>query len=232
MAQQILVVDDDREITRLVRAYLEQAGFEAVCAHDGASALRMLHTKRPDLLILDLMLPDCDGMDIARKVRADPSDARLPIIMLTARVDDTDRIVGLELGADDYVTKPFNPREVVARVRAVLRRSSGAATPNQRLQHQDLVLDLDAHRVTLAGAEIVLTPTEFDLLALFLHNPGHAFTRTELIEQGLGYAYAGMERTVDSHIKNLRKKIEIDSDTALIETVYGVGYRLRREPER
>lgn len=227
MAQTVLVVDDDREIVRLVRAYLDQAGFQTLGAHDGAEALRALRTERPDLLILDLMLPDRDGLDLARQLRAEPATAALPIVMLTARVDDTDRIVGLELGADDYVTKPFNPREVVARVRAVLRRAGGSTPPAQRLQHGALTLDLDAHRVTCAGEPIELTPTEFDLLALLLRNPGHAFTRTELIEQGLGYAYAGLERTVDSHIKNLRKKLERDTDPPLIETVYGVGYRLR-----
>lgn len=229
MAQTILVVDDDREIARLVRAYLEQAGFRAVCAYDGTTALRLIGSERPALLVLDLMLPDCDGLELARSLRADPATAGLPIIMLTARVDDTDRIVGLELGADDYVTKPFNPREVVARVRAVLRRSTGAPAPGQHLRHGDLLLDLDAHRVMVAGTEVELTPTEFDLLALLLRNPGHAFTRSELIEQGLGYAYAGMERTVDSHIKNLRKKLERDpAAPPLIETVYGVGYRLRQ----
>jgi DNA-binding response OmpR family regulator len=229
MAQTVLVVDDDHEIARLVRAYLEQAGFRALCADDGAGALRNLRLERPDLLVLDLMLPDCDGLDLARQIRADPALAALPIIMLTARVDDADRIVGLELGADDYITKPFNPREVVARVRAVLRRSSGPSMPVQRLQHGEISLDLDAHRATLAGVELELTPTEFDLLTLLLRNPGHAFTRTELIEQGLGYAYAGLERTVDSHIKNLRKKIERDPDAPpLIETVYGVGYRMRQ----
>jgi DNA-binding response OmpR family regulator len=228
MAQTILVVDDDHEIARLVRTYLEKAGFRAVCAHDGASALHMLRAERPDLLVLDLMLPDRDGLEIARALRTDPATAALPIIMLTARVDATDRIVGLELGADDYITKPFNPREVVARVRAVLRRTAGPLAPAQRLQYGDLTLDLDAHRAHVAGTEIELTPTEFDLLALLLRNPGHAFTRTELIEQGLGYAQAGLERTIDSHIKNLRKKIERDpAAPPLIETVYGVGYRMR-----
>lgn len=229
MSQTILVVDDDREIARLVRAYLEQAGFRVVCAYDGATALRLIGSERPALLVLDLMLPDRDGLELARSLRADRATASLPIIMLTARVDDTDRIVGLELGADDYVTKPFNPREVVARVRAVLRRSAGAPAASQQLSHGDLLLDLDAHRVMVAGTEVELTPTEFDLLALLLRNPGHAFTRSELIEQGLGYAYAGMERTVDSHIKNLRKKLERDPGAPpLIETVYGVGYRLRQ----
>ena len=229
MAQTILIVDDDREIARLVRAYLEQAGFRVICVYDGASAVRAIQAERPALLVLDLMLPDRDGLDLARSLRADPATATLPIIMLTARVEDTDRIVGLELGADDYVTKPFNPREVVARVRAVLRRASGAPPAPQRLQHGAVTLDLDAHRVTVAGEEVDLTPAEFALLALLLRHPGHAFTRAELIEQGLGYAHAGLERTVDSHIKNLRKKIERATDAPpLIETVYGVGYRLRR----
>lgn len=228
MPQTILVVDDDHAITRLVRAYLEQASFQVSSAHDAASALRMVRTERPDLLVLDLMLPDRDGLDLARALRADPTTAGIPIIMLTARIDPTDRIVGLELGADDYVPKPFDPRELVARVRAVLRRSSGQAAPAQRLQHGDLSLDLDAHRLSIAGATVELTPTEFDLLALLLRNPGRAFTRAELVEHGLGYAYAGMERTVDSHIKNLRKKIERDPTAPpLIETVYGIGYRLR-----
>ncbi|MFV9505900.1 MAG: response regulator [Oscillochloridaceae bacterium umkhey_bin13] len=230
MSQTILVVDDDRDIARLVQAYLEQAGFQVRSAGDRAGALRIVRAERPDLLILDLMLPDGDGMDLARQLRADPTTAALPIIMLTARIEDADRIVGLELGADDYVSKPFNPRELVARVRAVLRRTTGSATtPPQRLSHGELRLDLDAHQAWLANELLDLTRTEFELLALFLRNPGHAFTRSELIEQGLGYAYAGMERTVDSHIKNLRKKIERDpAAPPLIETVYGVGYRLRQ----
>ncbi|PDW01571.1 response regulator transcription factor [Candidatus Viridilinea mediisalina] len=228
MPQHILVVDDDQEIARLVRAYLEQAGFHVTTAYDVATAQRELRTIQPALLVLDLMLPDQDGMELARMLRSDPTTANLPIIMLTARVDDTDRIVGLELGADDYISKPFNPREVVARVRAVLRRAAGPLTPTRRLQRGGLLLDLDAHMVSLAGEALDLTPTEFDLLALLLRNPGHAFTRSELIEQGLGYSYAGLERTVDSHIKNLRRKIEPDPEAPpLIETVYGIGYRLR-----
>jgi DNA-binding response OmpR family regulator len=230
MAQHILVVDDDHEIARLVGAYLAQAGFQVTTAYAGATAMRAVRAERPDLLVLDLMLPDQDGIEIARALRADPVTASLPIIMLTARVDDTDRIVGLELGADDYITKPFNPRELVARVRAVLRRATGPSAPTRRLQQGALLLDLDAHRASLAGEPLDLTPSEFELLALLLRNPGHAFTRTELIEQGLGYSYAGLERTVDSHIKNLRRKIERDPlAPPLIETVYGIGYRLRNE---
>ena len=228
MSQRILVVDDDKQIVRLVRSYLEQAGFQVLTAYDGETALHAIRRERPDLVILDLMLPDRDGWDITRIVRGDENLAGLPIVMLTARVEDTDKIVGLELGADDYVTKPFNPREVVARVRAVLRRVAGGPTQSQIRQVGGLHMDLDRHVVTLDGEPIELTPTEFDLLEVLMENPGHAFTRLELIEQGLGYAYAGMERTVDSHIKNLRKKIEPDpSNPTYIETVYGVGYRLR-----
>ncbi|MEN9933926.1 MAG: hypothetical protein RLZZ387_505 [Chloroflexota bacterium] len=231
MTQRVLVVDDDRQIVRLVQAYLEQAGFVVLTASDGATALRTIRAERPDLLVLDLMLPDTDGWEITRVVRADPHTAALPILMLTARVEDTDRIVGLELGADDYVTKPFNPREVVARIRAILRRTSTPVAERPALSYGSLRLDVDQHVVTLAGQAVELTPTEFDLLRLFITQPGHAFTRQELIEQGLGYAYEGLERTVDSHIKNLRKKLERVPEAPQIETVYGVGYRLHRGGE-
>jgi two-component system alkaline phosphatase synthesis response regulator PhoP len=227
----ILVVDDDKQIARLVHSYLEQAGHQVLTAHDGETALHTIRREKPDLVVLDLMLPDRDGWDITRLVRGDPDLAGLPIIMLTARVEDTDKIVGLELGADDYIAKPFNPREVVARVRAVLRRSTGEATRAHVLQVGELRLDLDRHELTCAGQTIELTPTEFDLLQILMKNPGHAFTRLELIEKGLDYIYAGLERTVDSHIKNLRKKIDLNPDSpAYIETVYGIGYRLRGEP--
>jgi two-component system alkaline phosphatase synthesis response regulator PhoP len=225
----ILVVDDDKEIVRLVRAYLEQAGFQVLIAYDGEMALHTLRRDRPDLVVLDLMLPDRDGWDITRLVRSDQSLASLPIIMLTARVEDTDKIVGLELGADDYITKPFNPREVVARVRSVLRRSQAGNSQSQRrvLQLAGLLMDLDRHEVMMGGRAVELTPTEFDLLRTLMENPGYAFTRMELIEQGLGYEYEGLERTLDSHIKNLRKKIELDPKKPnYIQTVYGVGYRL------
>jgi two-component system alkaline phosphatase synthesis response regulator PhoP len=226
MTQRILVVDDDRQIVRLVQSYLEQAGYTVLAAYDGTAALRLIRAERPDLVVLDLMLPDMDGWAITRAVRADPATAALPILMLTARVEDADRIVGLELGADDYVTKPFNPREVLARVRAILRRVNRIAPEHQSLTYGTLRLDADQHVVTLDGQPIDLTPTEFDLLRLFLTQPGHAFSRQALIEHGLGYAYEGLERTVDSHIKNLRKKLERDPTAPQIETVYGIGYRL------
>jgi len=225
----ILVVDDDKEIVRLVRAYLEKAGYRVLIAYDGETALHMLRREHPALVVLDLMLPDRDGWDITRLVRSDPDLAATPIIMLTARVDDTDKIVGLELGADDYVTKPFNPREVVARVRSVLRRSQGGVGQRQLrvLQVADLMMDLDRHEVMLKGEPVELTATEFNLLKVLLENPGYAFTRSELIEQGLGYEYEGTERTLDSHMKNLRRKIEPDpKQPSYIQTVYGVGYRL------
>lgn len=229
ITQRILVVDDDKEIVRLVRAYLEQAGFQVLIAYDGETALHVLRRDRPDLVVLDLMLPDRDGWDITRLVRADGVLASTPIVMLTARVEDSDKIIGLELGADDYITKPFNPREVVARVRSVLRRSQSDATQSQPrvLQLGGLLMDLDRHEVMLDGRPIELTPTEFELLRTLMENAGYAFTRMELIEQGLGYEYEGMERTLDSHIKNLRKKIEPDPKRpTYIQTAYGVGYRL------
>jgi two-component system alkaline phosphatase synthesis response regulator PhoP len=229
ITQRILVVDDDREIVRLVRAYLEQAGFQVFTAYEGATALHILRRDRPDLVVLDLMLPDQDGWDITRIVRSDSALANTPIIMLTARVEDTDKILGLELGADDYITKPFNPREVVARVRSVLRRSQSGGAFSQRrvLQLAGLLMDLDRHEVMVDGQPVSLTTTEFDLLQTLMENPGYAFTRMELIEQGLGYDYEGLERTLDSHIKNLRKKIEPDpKQPTYIQTVYGVGYRL------
>ena len=226
----ILVVDDDKKIVRLVRSYLEQSGYQVFSAYDGESALHVIRREKPDLVVLDLMLPDRDGWEITRIVRSDPSLAKLPIIMLTARVEDVDRIVGLEIGADDYITKPFNPREMVARVKAVLRRAGGDPTLPAIIQIDELRLDLERRSITFNNRPVDLTPTEFDLLRMFMEHPGRPFTRQELIENGLGYAYAGMERTIDSHIKNLRKKIGAEPDNpAYIETVHRYGYRLRGE---
>ena len=227
--KRILVVDDDMGIVRLVRAYLEQEGFIVLTAFDGKTAVQTIRSEKPDLVVLDLMLPGHDGWEVTRIVRNDQNHSNLPIIMLTARVEDTDKIVGLELGADDYVTKPFNPREVVARVKSVLRRTQNGEVPKQArvLQIRELLMDLGRHEVMLAGDTIELTQTEFKLLEHMMENPGYAFTRSELIENGLGYDYEGMERTLDSHIKNLRKKIEEDvKNPTYIQTVYGVGYRL------
>lgn len=227
--ERILVVDDDREITRLLRSYLEQAGYDVLLAHNGETALHVLRRDHPDLLVLDLMLPDRDGWDITRLIRADASLADTPIIMLTARVDDTDKILGLELGADDYITKPFNPREVLARVRAMLRRQQrltehGATTV---LQVGQLRLDVARHDVSLNGLPLDLTRTEFSLLQTLMQNPGYVFTRSELIERALGHSYESIERSLDTHIKNLRRKVGDDpKEPAYIQTVYGVGYRM------
>jgi DNA-binding response OmpR family regulator len=226
----ILVVDDDRDIVRLVRSYLEKAGFQILTAYDGETALRVLKAEKPQLVILDLMLPDRDGWDVARLVRSDPQLAATPIIMLTARIEDNDKIVGLEIGADDYITKPFNPREVVARVRALLRRSRQQLhlqTPI-RLQVGEFVLDLGKRELTRDGSEIELTPSEFELIKVLMHNPGFVITRTELAEKALGYGSETIGRTLDSHIKNLRRKVDPpDDDQSFIQTVHGIGYRLR-----
>jgi two-component system alkaline phosphatase synthesis response regulator PhoP len=227
MTQRILVVDDDREIVRLVRTYLEQNNYEVLVAYDGETALHILRRERPDLVLLDLMLPGRDGLDVTRVVRGDGGLAAMPIIMLTARVEDHDKIVGLELGADDYVSKPFNPAEVVARVRAVLRRVQGEPVPPRVIQVGDVRLDLDAHLVEVGGQPVHLTPTEFALLRALAEHPGRALTRLELIEEALGYSYEGLERTVDSHVKNLRRKLDEAGEAGyLVETVFGVGYRL------
>ena len=228
----ILVVDDDREIVRLVRAYLERSGFRVLVAYDGTTALQVLRRDRPDLVVLDLMLPDRDGWEITRDARSDPALASIPIVMLTARVEDTDKIVGLELGADDYITKPFNPQVVVARVRAVLRRAIVGPSSPRLLRIGELEMDLDRYEVSMGGLPVDLTRTEFEFLRALMEHPDHAFTRLELIESALGYQYEGLDRTVDSHIKNLRRKIEPDPKSpTYIETVYGVGYRLQGEPE-
>jgi two-component system alkaline phosphatase synthesis response regulator PhoP len=224
----ILVVDDDKKIVRLVRAYLEKSGYQVMDAYDGKTALHIMRRERPDLVVLDLMLPDRDGWEITRIVRGDESLAATPIVMLTARVEDADKLTGFELGADDYIPKPFNPSEVVARVKAVLRRSGAEPLQPHILETGQLRLDLDQHTVVCYEKAIDLTPTEFELLTLLARHPGHAFTRLELIEKGLGYSYEGEERTVDTHIKNLRKKLGVAPEQpAYIETVYGVGYRLR-----
>ncbi|MBK7219301.1 MAG: response regulator transcription factor [Candidatus Promineofilum sp.] len=228
--RRILVVDDDREVVRLIRAYLEQAGFEVLAAYDGDTAVHVIRRERPDLLLLDLMLPGKDGWAITRLVRAEPSLAHIPIIMLTARVDDTDKIVGLELGADDYVTKPYNPREVVARVRARLRQPDVA--PPQTLRVGGLEMDVRRRDVRVDGRPVELTPTEFSLLQVLLEQAGYVLTRGELTRRALGVDFEGVERTLDSHIRNLRQKLEPDpANPTYVQTVYGVGYRLAEEPE-
>jgi len=227
-SQRILVVDDDKGIVRLLRTYLEQAGFHVSVAYDGETALHAVRRERPDLVLLDLMLPDRDGWELTRLIRNDETMARLPIVMLTARVEDTDKIVGLNLGADGYLTKPFTPQVVVAHMRAVLRRTAGSPSKPRLLRCRELCMDLDRHEASVSEQRVDLTSTEFEFLRALMEHPGHAFTRPELIECALGYEYEGMERTVDSHIKNLRRKIEPDPQKpTYIETVYGVGYRLQ-----
>jgi two-component system alkaline phosphatase synthesis response regulator PhoP len=233
MTQRILVVDDDKSIVKVLAGYLEQSGYQVITAYDGDSALHALRRERPDLILLDLMMPNHDGWEVTQIVRADRTLASTPIIMITARIEDTDKIVGLELGADDYIPKPFNPREVVARVKSLLRRvkldQSPSAAPHV-LIHGGLKLDLDQRLLTVHSLPVELTRTEFNLLEAFLTNPGFTLTRDDLLEKSMGYAYEGLGRALDTHIRNLRRKIEPDPDNpAYIQTVYGVGYRLAGE---
>ena len=224
MTAKILVVDDEAKIVKLVRSYLEQAGFAVVEAADGQTALIQARREQPDLIVLDLGLPGLDGLEVTRTLRRERAT---PIIMLTARIEDTDKIVGLELGADDYITKPFNPRELVARVRSVLRRTGSAAPAPAVLRAGEMVLDTGGHQATLDGRILDLTPTEFELLAVLLQNPGRVFTRLELLDRVQGDAYEGYERTIDAHIKNLRAKLGDDPRRPrFIQTVFGIGYKL------
>jgi two-component system alkaline phosphatase synthesis response regulator PhoP len=219
----ILVVDDEPKITQLVRDYLERAGFGVVTAGDGREALMRARTEHPDLVVLDLGLPQLDGLDVTRRLRR---DADVPIIMLTARDDETDKLIGLELGADDYVTKPFSPRELVARVRAVLRRRDRAGADDV-LRVGDLELDLPRMRLEVAGRVVELTATEFTLLAAMARQPGRVFTRAQLLDAIHGVAFESYERAIDAHVKNVRRKIEpAPHDPRYLLTVYGVGYRL------
>lgn len=224
MKHKILVVDDDKKTLELIKLYLEKDGYRVLMASDGRQALELARQKQPDLLILDLMLPGVDGLDVCRIMRA---ESRVPIIMLTARTTEDDKLLGLDLGADDYVTKPFSPRELVARVRAVLRRTGEMSTPGASIiRCGDLAVDFLSHEVRIRGELVRLTPKEFKLLEIMAKQPGRAFTRNELLELVFGFDYEGLERTVDVHIMNLRKKIEPDPvRPAYIQTVYGLGYK-------
>lgn len=229
MKKKILLVEDEKTLAKALKFNLEKEGFHVTVAYDGEEALRALSQEKPALIILDLMLPVIDGYEVCRRVRR---DSDVPIIMLTARDEDIDKILGLELGADDYMTKPFNPRELVARIKAILRRSSaGSAELRKQIQAGPLSIDLLQHRVRLKGREIDLTAKEFALLSLLASNAGRVYSRDQLLAQIWGYDYFGDARTVDVHIRHLREKIEKDPSTPrLILTVWGTGYKFREEP--
>jgi two-component system, OmpR family, alkaline phosphatase synthesis response regulator PhoP len=224
MSRTILVVDDEPRIVELARDYLEHAGFKVITAGDGRAALDAARRNHPDLIVLDLGLPGLDGLDVTRELRRDGS---IPIVMVTARDDELDKLLGLELGADDYLTKPFSPRELVARVKAVLRRTDRPAEASDVIRVGELQLDVPRMRTEVAGKTVDLTPTEFTLLATLARQPGRIFTRSQLLDALHGVAFESYERAIDSHIKNLRRKLEPDPrEPRYVLTVYGVGYRL------
>jgi len=230
MAKRILVVDDEPQIVSILKAYLEKSGFDVVTAEDGLVALAVFRKEKPEFMILDLNLPGMDGLDVCRTVRR---ESDIPILMLTARVEETDKLIGLEIGADDYVIKPFSPKEVVARVRTILRRSPASETEKKAedisriIQVGDLSIDLDQHRVSRSAAKIELTPTEFEILLVLARQPKRVFSRLQIMEQAQGDAFEGYERTIDAHIKNIRIKLEPNPKKPIyIHTVFGVGYKL------
>ncbi len=227
MSQTILIVDDERRMVSLLQSYLMQEGYRVVTAYNGREALEVADKENPDLVVLDIMMPEMNGYDF---MHAHRSEKDTPIIMLTAKVEDDDKIVGLELGADDYVTKPFKPRELMARVRNVLRRAGKNKPAGETLKVLDLSLERETREVLVAGRSADLTPSEFDLLAALMSTPGKVFSRLDLLDVIQGVRYEGYERTIDTHIKNLRAKIESDPrKPKYVETVYGVGYRLRKQ---
>jgi two-component system alkaline phosphatase synthesis response regulator PhoP len=227
----VLVVDDEPRIVQLVRDYLVHGGFAVLTASDGPSALRMARTGRPDLVILDLGLPGLDGLDVARSLRR---EGEMPIIMLTARTEESDKLVGLELGADDYLTKPFSPKELVARVRAVLRRAEGRRSPSAVVRvGPDVELDVARMEARFGGRRVDLTRSEFDIVIAMARQPGRVFTRAQLLDAVRGVAFESYERAIDAHIKNIRKKVEPDPHSPrYVLTVFGVGYRFAEPPER
>ena len=218
----VLVVDDDAKTVELVKLYLNRDGYRVLAAYDGAGALRLARESRPDLIVLDLMLPGVDGLEVCRSLR---SESDVPIIMLTARTTDEDKLTGLGLGADDYVSKPFSPRELAARVRTVIRRLPGERGPAE-IKRGELVLNFLKQEVSVAGRPLNLTPVEFKLLGVLIREAGRVFSRAELVEKALGYDYRGFDRTIDVHILNLRRKLEPDPvHPKYIKTVYGAGYK-------
>ena len=225
--KKILIIEDELELVKVLRSYLENAGFNVVTALRGDTGSTTWQNESPDLVLLDLNLPGMDGIEIAKAIRK--TDAT-PIIMLTARVEDTDRIVGLELGADDYVTKPFSPREVVARVKAVLRRAQPEAEPTKKMAIKDLEIDSEAFKVKQSGTILDLTPTEFTILQVMAEHPGKVYSRLQLLEATQGVAYEGYERTIDAHVKNLRSKLGDKADQPkYIETAFGIGYSFKED---
>ncbi|GAB4421065.1 MAG: response regulator transcription factor [Anaerolineae bacterium] len=223
----ILVVDDESKILQLARDYLQYAGFTVLTAGAGKTALAVVRTEKPNLIVLDLGLPDMDGLDVTRALR---KESNVPIIMLTARGEESDKLVGLELGADDYLTKPFSPKELVARVRAVLRRAETTPAAEELIRLGEITLDVPRMRVTLGEQPIELTPTEFELLAALARQPGRIFTRSQLLDAVHGVAFESYERAIDAHIKNIRRKLEPDPrEPRYVLTVYGVGYKFADE---
>ena len=221
----ILVIDDERDLIELVRYNLDKEGFDVLAASDGTSGLEIATKHKPDLVVLDLMMPGMDGLDVCRRMRADDRTRRIPVIMLTAKAGETDRIVGLEMGADDYVTKPFSPRELVARVKAVLRRTSDQQEPAELIRRGDLAIDAKRHEVTYAGQPVALTATEFRILRFLASRPGRVVSREDIIDSALGREAAIFDRTIDVHVTALRKKL--GSGGIQIETVRGFGYKFR-----
>jgi two-component system alkaline phosphatase synthesis response regulator PhoP len=223
MSKTILVVDDEPKIVDICRDYLSAAGFKVITAADGTRGLSLARNEKPDLVVLDLMMPGMDGLDVCRQLRR---EGTMPIVMLTARVEESDKLIGLELGADDYITKPFSPRELVARVRTVLRRAEGSSSPAEMIRAADLSLDRNRYVATLPTGEVPLTPTEFEILAALASQPGRIFSRGQLLMAARGVAFESYERAIDSHIRNLRRKIEPDDrEPRYIITVHGVGYK-------
>jgi DNA-binding response OmpR family regulator len=222
--KKILVVDDEKKIVEIIQAYLEREGYQVLSALEGKNAIALAQNQHPDLIVLDLMLPEISGWDVCRMIR---KESDVPIIMLTARDEVTDKIIGLEMGADDYVTKPFDPKELVSRVKAILRRTESKTSQKNIIQIADLFIDIDKRQVKRGETGIELTPNEFDILRVMAENPGRVFSRMQLLDKVQGDAYEGYERTIDSHIKNLRKKIETDPEhPRYVITVHGVGYKL------
>jgi DNA-binding response OmpR family regulator len=223
----VLLVDDDEKLVQLLKTYFEKEGFITYAAYDGLQAIQLVREKKPSIMVLDIMLPEMDGWDVCRKIRR---ENEVPIIMLTAREEESDRLIGLEIGADDYVTKPFSPKEVVARAKVILRRMNQEFVKKVPLQIGNIYIDLERHQVSQNGEMIELTATEFKILELFVTHAGRVFTRLQIVEQTQGDSFEGYDRTIDVHIKNLRRKLEANTkEPRYILTIYGVGYKFAEE---